>query len=126
MPWSSSTGIPNSVASASTSREPASSAASRPSRMIVAPLRANSRHPTDMGASTAPGTAPSSRPQLIAHRAVASAPERAPASTTMVAALHAAISRLRVRKRHFAGRAVGDTSEMSTPPPAVIARKSGM
>ena len=99
---------------------PASSAASRPSRMIVAPLRASSRHPTAIGASIAPGTAPSSRPQLMAHLAVARAPERAPASTTMVAALHAAMSRLRVRKRHLAGRAVGATSEMSTPRPATI------
>ena len=79
-----------------------------------------------MGASTAPGTAPSSRPHPIAHLAVARAPERAPASTTMVAALHPAISLLRVRKRHFAGRAVGATSETISPPLSMIARKSSV
>ena len=123
-PRSSSTGMPKrgSVPSELTGRT--SSRASRPSRMIVAPLRASSRHPTDIGASTAPGTAPSSRPYSMARRAVARAPERAPASTTTVAPLHAAIRRFRVRKRHFAGLAVGATSEIRAPPPSMTARKS--
>jgi len=60
----------------------------------------------------------------MAHLAVANAPERAPASTTMVAALHAAISLFRVRKRHFAGLAVGATSETKAPPERMTARKS--
>ena len=77
-----------------------------------------------MGARTEPGTAPTFLPSSMAARAVDRAPERIPASTTTVEPDQAAMSRLRARKRHFAGRHDGGASETTAPPASMTARKS--
>jgi hypothetical protein len=56
---------------------------------------------------TGPGTAPTARPSSCARRATVIDPERAPASTTTVAAESAAISRARAMKRWRVGTAPG-------------------
>ena len=66
--------------------------------------RSSRWHPADAGLVTGPGTAPSGRPSAAACPAVLSEPDRMPASSTTVASLAAAISRLRCRNRHFVGR----------------------
>lgn len=69
---------------------------------------------------TGPGTAPMVRPRAAAWFAVVSDPDRTPASTTTVAAVVAAISRLRARKRQRVGAAPGATSLAIAPPRSAI------
>ena len=62
-------------------------ARARPARRSISARhrRSGGAGPADPGAVTRPGTAPTGRPSSRARRAVTSAPERAPASTTTVA-----------------------------------------
>ena len=64
---------------------------------------------------TGPGTAITTRPSSAAQDAVFRAPDRAPASTTTVPALRAAINRLRPRKLARSGRVPGASSVTTAP-----------
>ena len=64
---------------------------------------------------TGPGTAPSGRPRADCVTRGVERPERRPASSTTVASLAAAISRLRCRNLHFVGAVPHGSSEMTAP-----------
>ncbi len=99
------------VASASTSRGPASSRGIAPVSNDLSRRCSSSKHPTDIEASTAPGTAPEvPRPPAIATgRGVGRSRRRWLRRS-------AAISRLRVRKRHFARAGRWRPLKMRAPP----------
>jgi hypothetical protein len=80
--------------------------------------------PDDETLVTGPGTAPSGRSSASAWLAVLSDPLRAPASTTTVAALTAAMSLLRRRNRHRVGDAPQGSSEMTAPSRRIRANSS--
>ena len=70
----------------------------------------------DWALPTGPGTAPTGRPHAFAHVTVLRAPERAAASTMIVAPPRAAIRRFRARKRIRVGCSPGGYSDTSRPP----------
>ncbi|OUD99665.1 hypothetical protein CMMCAS06_15860 [Clavibacter michiganensis subsp. michiganensis] len=81
-------------------------------------------HPDDDALVTGPGTAPSGLSSATAWFAVFSDPLRAPASTTTVAALTAAMRRLRRRNLQRVGDAPHGSSDTTAPSRRIRAKSS--
>ena len=81
-----------------------------------APAASSPFGPAACGVVTRPGTAPTGRPRPRASRAVTSAPDHSPASTTTVIAASAAMMRFRAGNIHRHTPAPGPTSDTAAPP----------
>ena len=91
------------------------SSASAASRISGAPAWIRPCVPALRRDVTSPGTAPTARPSSAAKSAVVSEPERSVAWTTTVAALSAAMMRLRATKHQRWASAPGGISEITAP-----------